>query len=228
MPSLLPPGEGARRADEGGRSRSGGIWCSTSLHWRRRECPFADPHPNPSPRRRGARPLRRRRPSRPPPPRISPRSSRNSSRNACGGLLRLRSSMRVAHQLAQVLAVGGRILVEQLRQGRRRRRRSGARARLRRGAAPRSRGAAASPSSSSASRIASSDSSSSRRICLARNASWRLWAMCAVMRLRSRMCGSRSSGIGSLASCACGQRDQLFAQATAPPAPRAGSGCGWG
>ncbi|KAG1390276.1 hypothetical protein G6F59_015256 [Rhizopus arrhizus] len=57
--------------------------------------------------------------------------------------------------------------------------------------------------------MAASVASSSRRMCLARNASWRLWAMWAVIRLHSAMCGSRSSGIGRRASWA-GVNDTSF------------------
>ena len=60
-------------------------------------------------------------------------------------------------------------------------------------------------------------------------ASWRLCAMCEVMRLRRRrMCGSRSSGSGSLASCASLSATSLLAQLAARPARRAAARCGWG
>ena len=59
---------------------------------------------------------------------------------------------------------------------------------------------AATPSSSRASRIASRVSSSSRRICLARKASWRLRAPWAVIRRVCSRCGCRLSGIGNLPS----------------------------
>ncbi len=132
--------------------------------------------------------------------------------------------LRVAHQRAQLLAIGLRIIVEKgasalSPSASRRSRQSSTRCIIATSRRP------VSLLASSASRIASSVASSSRRMCLARNASWRLWAMWAVMRLHSAICGSRSSGIGRRASWA-GSTTPASRPGPGRRARRAGSGCG--
>lgn len=83
------------------------------------------------------------------------------------------------------------------------------------------------PLALSFSRIASSVVSSSRRICLARKASWRLRAMCDVIRLVSVMCGSNLSGIGSLANWA-GVSAASFRRVLGLQVLYGVVGCGWG